>query len=130
MRIDNWESALNKYIDKMSRVPFEWGKTDCCAMAGNWVDIALNSNVNNYKCSNAKEAAKIIAENGGVSGIADKHLERIDIKQAKRGDIIQSYEDKKRAALGICMGEFSVFKSKNSILRIKTLDCIAAWGVN
>ena len=114
-----------------SKEPFIWGVNDCCHFAGNWLLISTGKDfIKQYSCDNVRDALTIIKQHNDVDGIADKHLERIHINMAKRGDIVMCLVDGKRKGLGICEGLTSVFKSKDGLVRTQTINCDTAWGAN
>ena len=58
MRLDSDEriAALTAYIEEAKTAPFEWGKSDCCAWAAKWFEIATGETLNLTPYSSKEEA--------------------------------------------------------------------------
>ena len=131
MRASNWEELLYSYIEEQNKKPFVWGVNDCCLFAAEWLKRCIEIDLlNEYPCTTAKEALKILSDNNGVDGIADKYLDSISVNLAKRGDLVMCSVDGKRDGLGICVGKISVFKGHGENMYTLTNKCTKAWSVN
>ena len=131
MRLINWETNLNNYIESMSNAPFVWGVSDCC----NFANGAIKSITGDYvkigvEINSEKDALNYIKNNGDVEEIADNYLDRKDVLYASRGDIVSAFVDGKRIGLGVCMGDYAAFKTADGITRKPINEFLNAWSVD
>jgi hypothetical protein len=129
MRIDNWESALAKYIADSQGLSFVWGENDCTLWAAKWVDIATGSTFYSEWAglyNNEAEAQAIIAGSGksSITEMIDERLPAKPIPRIGRGDIVMF-----NGAVGICEGIKSVFMQQSGLEYVSTLQCEYGWGV-
>lgn len=129
MRLENWQSKLNKHLQTVGA--FEWGKNDCCMFAVGCVQamtgVDYGKPYRGYKT--AKGALKRLEDHGGVEGIATIQLgEPKPIKQAKRGDVV-SFKTGDEIALGISVGDKIVAIGENGLIFLPFDDGINAWSV-
>lgn len=130
MRLINWETRLNKYIEKMSDYPFIWGESDCCHFANNAIKEITGNKFNIPILNSFKSTAKYLKENNGIENVIDNYLKRKDVLYANRGDIVSGIVDNKRIGIGVCMGDYIVFKTKEGITKKPINDIITAWGID
>jgi len=132
MRVEGWESKLAAYINDAFHKDFVWGQHDCALWCAEWVRQAtgedfLSDWVGLY---DSEESAFALMKSRGFNlpaDIADAHLERIDPRMAKRGDLLLHPE---RHTLGICVGMHGVFlASPSGTIVSKTTNCPLAWRV-
>jgi hypothetical protein len=129
MRIDNWESALAKYIADSQGLSFVWGRNDCTLWAAKWVDIATGSTFYNEWSelyNNEAEAQALIEANGksSIKEMIDERLPPKAIPRISRGDVVMF-----NGAVGICDGLKSVFMQQSGLEYLHTLKCEYGWGV-
>lgn len=133
MRKEGWEIILDNCLQEAMYKPFQWGEHDCALFMGRTVRAMTGiDTVGQFEGKYSTESgAKALLKpyKGGIIGLLDNHpdLLKIDIRMAKRGDIVF---DKKSKAVGICNGRQSAFITEKDGLTFKrTLDLDMAWGV-
>lgn len=124
-RKDNWPEILASEIAAADR-PFVWGEWDCCLFAAHVVRAMTGEDFaksfRGYRTKN--DALKLLKQHGGVSGIASKFLPEIPTTFACRGDVVEIDD-----ALGICIGQWSMFLTETGLVQLPTLDGVRAWSV-
>jgi hypothetical protein len=80
---------LHDYITSHLGRPFQWGTHDCVLFAVGWLEIATGRDyLSPYKpWSTALEAARKVADAGGLDVLFDAELEPIDPNFAVDGDL-------------------------------------------
>ncbi len=134
MRIENWESKLNNYIDEMRYTPFEYGKNDCCIFTIKAQKIITGKTTfpefdGTY--SSLDEGKAILQKLGFKTWIGgcNKRLQKIDLSFASRGDVV-SMRTFDSFAMGICMGRIGVFVGEKGIVAIPREDLKLAWRID
>ena len=81
--------TLPDYITAHLDKPFAWGENDCVLFAIGWLEIATGRDyLSQYKpWASAKEAIRKVEEAGGLEGLFDAELQRINPHMAIDGDI-------------------------------------------
>ena len=125
MRKEDWPEIIASEIAAADK-PFVWGEWDCCLFAAHVIYAVTGEDF-------AKEfrgyttqigAAKLLKQYGGVNGIASKFLPEILVPFAGRGDVVEI-----DGALGICLGQWSMFLTETGLIKKLTLDCVRAWSI-
>lgn len=136
MRRENWPTELANYIDKRSKMPFEWGTNDCCTFACSWVHILVGFDPSvEFRCyHDAKSALKLLKEEGGVEVIAVNVCQQwgwpeCPPLQAQRGDVVLM-DTPQGAAMGICLGSRCAFPGVDGITFKLTGEVRRAWRIN
>lgn len=94
-RCYDWQTKLREFIESRTFVPFNFGTNDCCLFACDAIlaitgeDVAHGLRI----YTNELEAEHVLAQYGGVAGVADMvtaryGIEEIDPKFAQRGDVV------------------------------------------
>lgn len=130
MKREGWEKILFQYLEKSRDARFVWGENDCCLWVGKFVDLMQGTNhvgLFYRKYKTAAGAAKIVKKLGfgTIEGIPEKLLTPIELREAKRGDIVLHQQN----ALGICAGRKSYFLQENGLIETETLKCKKAWEI-
>lgn len=130
MRVEGWESLLEKHIREAYRNPFAWGSRDCALWATEWVLKATGNDFGGPwrgKYTTGNGAAKRMKKLGfaSVEAIADSNMVACPIAMAGRGDIVLHPE----GMLGVCAGRASFFLTETSVTSMPTLACSSAWKV-
>lgn len=140
-RVDNWETALDAYLDETYEKPFEYGTHDCCLFAAGWIERVLGVDVaTEYRgrYMTALGAARLIRKvtgGGTPEDCMDKAAADFDhivahpsIWYAQRGDIV-SLETGGHVSLGIVDldGRTAWFLSDNEMTRYPIAECKRAW---
>lgn len=116
--------TLAEYITDHLTSPFEWGKNDCCLFAVGYLEIATGRDyLTQYKpWASAKEAIRKVDEAGGLEGLFDAELERINPHLAVDGDIALI----DRTAF-IFSGPHIVSVGESGLVFLNRMDAKAAW---
>ena len=133
-RLPDWPARLNAFIERRRHMPFKWGVHDCCqfaragAAAQRGVDPAAALELRKYRSSSG--AAVLLRRLGGVEALPGAcRLQEIGVKLAQRGDVVCTTDERGRAALGLCVGEYSAFPGNHGLSFVRTLQCRRAWRV-
>ncbi len=133
VRVENWPAILNEYVQKAAGSKFTWGEVDCCLFAADFVnDITGVDHAKRFrgKYKTPKGAAGALKRigKGAVAETVSSMLSKIPVLMAQRGDVV-AYKSDVGDALGICLGEHSLFLGPEGSVFVKTADCFAAWKV-
>lgn len=134
-----WPDLLADYLGARLAMPFTWGSHDCCMFAAEWVRICTGEDfAKGYRGKYRSEAGalKLLKRDGGVVGIAKKHLQPVPINFAHRGDLVV-YKDPSRKGpawaintLGILTGESAAFATPEKLLHVNRAAVMkTAWKV-
>ncbi len=105
-RVQGWEGALARYIERHRDTPFEWGVHDCGIFAAGAVLVQTGCSVFPTTWKTHGEARRKIAAHGGLAGCATLALgPAIDgWKKAGRGAIALVEIEGHGPALAVCTG--------------------------
>ena len=109
MKLEGWETNLNKYLEEEKNKKYELGKNDC------WLFI-----IKGIKIMTGKE---IFKENKFKDNI---------ISLAQRGDIVFFKERVNcniefGGAFGICVGSKSIIKCREKLVNVDTMQGDISW---
>ena len=132
MRKENWPELLNEFLEKPH--PFNWSTCNCALFAADAVEAVTGKDfAKKYRGPKTKKGmiSRLLRVcGGGVVAAATKELGAPKpVSLAKRADVVAVLLDGDHA-LGVCIGQKSVFVSENEgLIHIKTLDCTTAWTI-
>ena len=137
MRVDNWDTKLSNYIVEQSKTKFIRGKTDCVNFILGGIEVIIGRKVFNRQYKSLKEAKKILKEFNKkdlleiAQDIAkENNFEEINTSFARRGDVVFLETDEELGGtMGICSGEWSIFKAKIGQEKRLTNTCNYAWRI-
>ena len=137
MRVDNWDTKLSNYIVEQSKTKFVRGKTDCVNFILGGIEVIIGKKVFNREYKSLKEAKKILKEFNKkdlleiAQDIAkENNFEEINTSFARRGDVVFLETDEELGGtMGICSGEWSIFKAKIGQEKRLTNTCNYAWRI-
>lgn len=137
MRVDNWDTKLSNYIVESSNKKFKYGKADCVNFVLGAIEVVTDKKVFDMKYKTIKEAKKIILEFNKkdlldiARDIAKKNnFKEINTSFARRGDVVFLKTDEELGGtMGICSGEWSIFKAKIGQEKRLTNTCDYAWRI-
>ena len=137
MRVDNWDTKLSNYIVEQSKKKFVRGKTDCVNFILGGIEVIIGKKVFNREYKSLKEAKKILKEFNKkdlleiAQDIAkENNFEEINTSFARRGDVVFLETDEELGGtMGICSGEWSIFKAKIGQEKRLTNTCNYAWRI-
>jgi len=139
MRVENWESKLNKIIkDTINKKKFVIGKNDCITFPVKCVETILGKKIFKHKWKSLKDAKKLIKKLQSkdildvvLQSAKEHNFKQIDTNKAQRGDVLYFKHDTAdfNGTLGVCIGNEVMFNwSKNINLKLKE-DCNIAWRI-
>lgn len=136
MRFDHWERRLNATVKEYSRLPHEWGKSDCIMFAAQCVWALTQKYPAEGKrgtYSDETGALRIIAEAGGLEAMIEGALseagiefERIDPRFAQRGDACLMNDER---SVGICMGATVTGMTLNGLESRPLSEAKVCWAI-
>tara|TARA_E500000318_G_scaffold106985_1_gene115634 strand:- start:5984 stop:6409 length:426 start_codon:yes stop_codon:yes gene_type:complete len=140
MRVENWESKLNNYIEQTNKKSkFKYGKNDCITFVLKGIEIITDRKIFDHKWKSIKDGRDLINKfkKNDLLGIAllvgkENNFKQIDIHYAQRGDVVYHKNIKKSdldGSLGICLGSSSLFNWSKGMTFKPTLDCKIAWRI-
>ena len=137
MRVDNWDTKLSNYIVEQSKTKFVRGKTDCVNFILGGIEVIIGKKVFNREYKSLKEAKKILKEFNKkdlleIAQDIDKenNFEEINTAFARRGEVVFLKTDEELGGtMGICQGEYSIFKAKVGQEKRLTNSCDIAWRI-
>ena len=137
MRVDNWDTKLSNYIVEQSKTKFVRGKTDCVNFILGGIEVIIGRKVFDREYKSLKEAKKILKEFNKkdlleiAQDIAkENNFEEINTSFARRGDVVFLETDEELGGtMGICSGEWSIFKAKIGQEKRLTNTCNYAWRI-
>lgn len=135
MRFHDWPERLFKTVRRAKDLGFSWGKNDCalfacdCALAITGVDHAAKFRGTYKTKAGAFLMLRKIEDVKSLLELADKYLgERIELSQAKRGDVVALMMDN-FYALGVVTGSNAVFVTLSGTQTVPVSSCLTAWEV-
>ena len=138
MRVENWESKLEKVIQEtINKNYWRIGKNDCITFPINCIEAITNIKVFEKKYKSLKDGKKLLKElrSKDILDLATRtakehNFKVIDIDKAQRGDILY-YVDKTDldGTLGVCIGSTTMFNWKKGISLMSNDKCEIAWRI-
>ena len=128
------QEIVHTYIGETAFTPFSWGVMDCAHWAAGMV-AALSGRdfTKEYKYSTQVACQQILLDQGGVEGIANKHLgpSRINWDECRDGDIVLA-ELPAGPTLGIATpaNGCAHFKTPNYVIKMPITQCLKFWSVS
>ena len=139
MRVENWDSKLEKVIQELQiKDKFIFGKNDCVTFVIDSIEAITDKKVFDKKYKTLKDAKKIIKilKCKDLLDIAlkitkENNFKVIDISKAQKGDVLYytSSTSDLNGTLGICIGEKVMFNWKENITLIEKNNCKIAWRI-
>jgi len=136
-RCSNWPTKLDLFMHEKRDQPFDWAGNNCCFFACDWIAILIGHDPAaelRAMVDSALSAARVLKDNGGVEGIAERICSEnkwegaANINLARRGDVVL-WDSAEGPALGVCAGELSWFAGSAGVVQVATKDCRRAWRV-
>lgn len=146
MRVDGWETRLDKYIHDAREKTFCYGEFDCVLFVADCVQLIVgNDFAFEYRgrYHDEKESTIILHKKycETVENVMDLFAMRysdifssVSVSKAKRGDICcmdhSTREGSKATGLGICIGDKAAFPSLEGGLSFMKMERVRrAWAV-
>lgn len=137
MRFEAWERRLHSRIELYGRMPFVWGKFDCCLFVADCVWALTQKNPSlpwRGAYSDEAGAQAIINAAGGVAALAEKALagigvtERISPTFGQRGDPCVFMREG-RETMGIIYGAQMIAKAPEGLARLPIDPSALCWAI-
>ena len=138
MRVENWESKLEKVIQEtINKNYWRIGKNDCITFPINCIEAITGKKVFDKKYKNIKEAKKIIKslKSKDLLDIAlkiakENNFKTIDIDKAQKGDVLYYVDTRDLdGTLGVCIGNHIMFNWSSGINLLTKEQCKIAWRI-
>lgn len=131
----DWVQRLHAYVDSRRALPFAWGSNDCATFAAGWVHALTGRDLLGelqIHYTDARGAAVLIGDNGGLLGLATRAL-GAPLQApalAQRGDVLL-VEIEGRESLTVLTGATVVGPDSAglAVLPVDWRDVRAAWAV-
>ena len=138
MRIENWDTKLSDYIQQQQLVKFKRGKSDCVNFVIGAIKTITKKTVFDMDYKSLTDAKRILQELNKkdlldiAMDIAKKNnFKEIDCVYAQRGDVVfLKTKEEFGGTLGICIGQKSIFRTKNGVETRETNTCNIAWRID
>ena len=130
-RKQDWPVLLSTFLVERKDLPFTWGINDCCTFAAAAVEAMTDADhsIKWRRYKTLREAATLLAEAGGVGGVADAALgARIPVSFAQRGDVVMLSLDG-RESLAICDGVIAFAPGLERMEAVPIREATCAWRV-
>lgn len=132
-RHPDWPERLSAFLEARRDRPFEWGAHDCVLMAADWVVEATGVDpIDGWRgrWSSASQAARMLAQAGGVPGAVTERLGRPleSVLLAGRGDIGLFIHDG-RKTLGVVTDAGLACPGEHGMVIVPLTSAEAAWRV-
>lgn len=132
-RVPDWPGRLAEFIEERRSAALVYGVQDCCLFAADWVERATGVDpaaLLRGTYHNAAGAARILARNGGVTGLATAALgQPVPSALAQRGDLVLVDGDDGRPALAVVIGDRAVGPSRFGLRFVPVPLSGEAWRV-
>ena len=120
------------------KVKFKRGKSDCVNFVIGAIEVVTGKKVFDMEYKTIKEAREILKEfnKKDLLDIArdiakENNFEEVNTTLARRGDIVfLKTNEELGGTMGVCIGEKSVFKTKNGQETKPTNKCDIAWRID
>ena len=139
MRIENWESKLEKVIQEtINKNYWRIGKNDCITFPVKCIESITNIKVFEKKYKSLKEGKKLLKElrSKDILDLAlrtakEHNFKQIDISKAQRGDILYFVSDRTdfNGTLGVCIGANVMFNWSSGVNLVNKEKCKIAWRI-
>lgn len=130
-RAADWPARLYAYVESRRDVPFAWGDNDCCSFAAGAIEAMTGERLDvGFERETAGHAAAMLADVGGVAGIADLKLgARQSGRTARRGDIVLVEQSDDRDLLGVALGVGVAVPGRAGVLILPRSAAVHCWRV-
>ena len=145
--IPNWPTLLHQFLAERMKMPFAWGKNDCCLFACDAVfemtgfDLAIDFR---GKYDSALSAVRTMAEFVGDTSVDSAHLvgavaariatqheiKEIPVTMAQRGDVVLLLASRGES-LGIVSlrGDSVLSPGEKGLVPLPLKNCLKAWRI-
>jgi hypothetical protein len=137
-RFEHWERRLAALIDAASRLPFEWGRADCCLFAADAVwALTQRDPAAAWRGTYMDEsgAMAIVARAGGLDALVETGLSSIGITPERiapgfgqRGDVAL-FAGALGETLGVVEGAAIVARAPDGVLRVPSAQARIVWAI-
>ncbi len=132
-RIEGWELRLPLVIEAARNETYELGRHDCFRVA--CLAVVALTGVDRWpefagRYATKREALALLARHGSTFEAAFDWFfggPHVDVKQARRGDIVALATSDGEKHLGVCIGSRVAFLAETGLLFVPLTGCLCAW---
>lgn len=141
IRLPDWQSRLQSYLDSCRAARFKYGTFDCCLFTCDCIQAMTGHDMAEWfrgKYTNRKQSMELIKQRTGHTGVkaiaeyaaAECGMRSVPVLMAQRGDMVL-VGDGPKAILGIVslLGADIMCLNKTGIVRVALEHVTAAWRV-
>jgi len=132
MRIPNWQQGFNAWLASAQMRQFEWGQFDCALMAAECIEVLTGTHPEPDLPGSYHSpigAARVLHEHDGLTGICDRHLKRIEVKDMDWGDIALGRFDNKETLMVSAGSDFLAMGERATLINKESAQADIAWRV-
>lgn len=133
-RLEGWDKRLAQVIESARDKPYQLGEHDCFRVTCQTVEALTGVNrwpdFAGYKT--VRDALALIARHGPTFERAfDRFFgsPNVDVRCARRGDIVAVAAADGQKHLGVCLGSQSAVLQSTGLQFVPTMTCLCAWRV-
>lgn len=130
-KLHDHQLRFEAFILNRMHMPFSWGSNDCTTFAADAVEAVTGQRhlpeLRDY--STEREAIRLLADYGGVSGIATQALGApVPVASAQIGDVVLTKAGT-RDMLAICNGATCIAPGPAGLVHLSMSTATACWRV-
>lgn len=126
--------TLDEYLSAKMAYPFEWGRSDCCTFAADWVHSITG--LDPAECvrgrySSEAQARALMFERGGLTQMVSEEMDRLGFARTSdpiSGDVGLVLAPRIGATAAIRNGERWMFRRSHGLIGVPA-TAIVAWAI-
>lgn len=131
MRRADWQIQLSEFARTHARMPFEWGRNDCCLFTVDAVQAmtGIDHAARFRGYSTALAAARVVEQQGGIRQLAiDAWGPPVSPLLAGVGDVVMVINED-RELLAVCNGATAIGPGPEGLAVMDMAAAVAAWKI-
>jgi hypothetical protein len=132
MRRNDWFSELCGAITRSAKLPFSYGKHDCCLFAARCVDAMRGTNYAQQLAraySDVASGRRFLARFRGYEEAISSFLGKPSAGRARTGDVCLFRQGTGHETCGIVLGPFIVGAGKDGVAVVLRRRILARWSI-
>ena len=138
MRVENWESKLNKVNQEtINKDKFKYGKNDFITFTQKCVEAITNKKIFKHKWKSLKEGKELVKKlkkkdilSAALWVAENNNFKQIDISKVQRGDVLYFVSEVDfEGTLGVCIGSNTMFNWSKGVNLVPNNKCKLAWRI-